>query len=82
MFQIEIMANPQKPVLNGLDSPPAASGFRHTLPQVAVATRNPKIPQSKTSTKVDVLGPEHPTTDVEGVGKVVHIGENDKQDIH
>ncbi|XP_060585586.1 histone-lysine N-methyltransferase NSD2-like isoform X2 [Ruditapes philippinarum] len=74
MSNIEVMASPQKPVLNGLDSAPAASGFRHTLPQIAVATRNPKISQTKAPVKVDVSGAEHATTDVEGVGKVVHIG--------
>lgn len=68
------MSSPQKAVVNGLDAPAASSGFRHQLPQIAVMTRNPKIAQSKTSAKSDVVTAEHSTTEVEGVGKVVHIG--------
>lgn len=62
----------QKTVVNGSEGMPAGSGFRHSLPQIASINRNPKLAQSKPSAKLDVL--EHSTTEVEGVGKVVHIG--------
>lgn len=70
------METSQKPAVNGIDSSPVSSGFRHQLPQIPVMARNPKIAQSKVSTKSAAIvnEHEHSTTDVEGVGKVVHIG--------
>ncbi|KAL4232100.1 Histone-lysine N-methyltransferase [Mactra antiquata] len=70
------MESSQKPVMNGIGSSPTSCGFRHQLPQIPVMARNPKIAQSKGSTKAGVVvnEHEHSTTDVEGVGKVVHIG--------
>ncbi|XP_052771657.1 histone-lysine N-methyltransferase NSD2-like isoform X2 [Mya arenaria] len=51
-----------------------APGFRHSLPQIASVSRPTKIAQSKAAAKPDVAQAEHSTSDVEGVGKVVHIG--------
>ena len=68
----------QKPVVNGMENGPSVTGFRHQLPQMPVMSRNPKIAQSKTQSKnssKDEIGTvEHSTMEVEGVGKVVHIG--------
>lgn len=64
----------QKAVVNGQETMAAAAGFRHSLPQMPTMNRNPKIAQSKAATKPDVIAVEHSTTEVEGVGKVFHIG--------
>lgn len=64
----------KKPVVNGAETAAVSSGFRHSLPQIAVMNRNPKIAQSKASAKSAVIPLGHSTTEVEGVGKVVHIG--------
>ena len=71
---MEAAAAAQKPAVNGTEALPAVAAFRHSLPQIAMMDRNPKIAQSKVAPKSDVTQVEHSTTDVEGVGKVVHIG--------
>ncbi|XP_052226023.1 histone-lysine N-methyltransferase NSD2-like isoform X2 [Dreissena polymorpha] len=64
------MENASK-LVNGSDAP--ATGFRHALPQIAAMSRHPKIAQSKTASS-DPLPIGQSTTEVEGVGKVFHIG--------
>ena len=63
-----------KTQVNGLDAG-SSVGFRHHLPQIAVMARNPKIAQSKTSTKTETANLEKATVHVEGVGKVLRISE-------
>ena len=63
-----------KTQINGLDAG-SSVGFRHHLPQIAVMARNPKIAQSKTSTKTETANLEKATVHVEGVGKVLRISE-------
>jgi len=64
-----------KPPESTVNGPGVVStGFHHALPQIAAVSRPTKLAQSKSSSKSDLAVTELSTSEVEGVGKVFHIG--------